>query len=167
MRHVLGHVPTSVAVVTTTEGDQPVGCTIGSLVSVSLEPPLIAFFAMESSSTMKALSDAGSFAVNVLAHDQQWVCDVFARRQGDRFRKVEWDPGRRGNPRIRKSLAILDCELESVTPAGDHQMILGRVLDLAVERPQCEPLVFARGALRTLSGANSATRHPLLTWLGD
>lgn len=167
MRTVLGQVPTSVAVVTTLDEGRPCGCTIGSLVSVSLDPPLVAFFAMETSATLWAIAAHGSFTVNVLAHDQAWVCDVFARRQEDRFTTTGWDPGHHGNPRLRGAVAVLECEVETVSPAGDHQMILGRVMDLEIQRPNSEPLIFAQGALRKLAPATAATRHPLLSWLGD
>lgn len=168
MRQVLGHVPTSVAVVCTLDAEGvPVGCTIGSFVSVSLEPTLVAFFCMDSSATLQVAKAAGSFAINILSEDQDRVCDLFARKRPDRFNHVGWTPGRNGNPRLHGSLAVVDCELESVTTIGDHEMILGRVVDLCVERLGRGPLVFARGALRELAPVKGTHASHPFAWLGD
>ena len=166
MRKVLGHVPTSVAIVCTMDVGKPVGCTIGSFVSVSLDPALIAFFAMKSSSTFDSIARAGSFSVNVLAGDQSQVCDVFARKLPDRFRQVGWTPGPGGNPHLRGSLAVLDCEVDSILTLGDHEMVVGRVEGLMIDRPGVEPLVFSRGALRGLSSDQRTGRHPY-AWLDE
>lgn len=166
MRKVLGHVPTSVAIVCTMDEDEPVGCTIGSFVSVSLDPPLIAFFAMSSSSTFGSIARAGSFSVNVLAGDQAQVCDLFARKLPDRFRHVGWTAGAGGNPHLHGTLAVLDCEVDSIVTLGDHEMVVGRVDDLMIDRPGVEPLVFSRGALCGLSSDRRSSRHPY-AWLDE
>jgi 3-hydroxy-9,10-secoandrosta-1,3,5(10)-triene-9,17-dione monooxygenase reductase component len=166
MRKVLGHIPTSVAIVCTMDGRQPVGCTIGSFVSASLDPPLVAFFAMRSSSTLGAILRAGTFSVNVLAADQAQICDVFARKLPDRFRHLSWTAGQTGSPLLHGTLTALDCDLESVATVGDHEMIVGRVLTLTNARPGAEPLVFARGALRGLPPTQDSGRHPY-AWLDE
>jgi 3-hydroxy-9,10-secoandrosta-1,3,5(10)-triene-9,17-dione monooxygenase reductase component len=167
MRQVLRHVPTSVAIVCTLDEGAPAGCTVGSFVSVSLEPPLIAFFGMKTSATLAAVARTGSFTVNVLASDQTNVCDLFARKRPNRFSHVGWTAGRGGKPRLSGALAVLDCDVESIMTIGDHEMVVGRVRQLTVDRPGAEPLVFARGALRDLApSTEGVARHPF-AWLGD
>ena len=77
-RQVLGHFPTGVTVVTATNDGVPVGLAVGSFASVSLDPPLVAFFPDKSSSSWPKIELAGSFCVNILAEDQEDVCRRFA-----------------------------------------------------------------------------------------
>lgn len=147
LRRVLGHVPTGVCVVTTTRDGMPVGSTVGSFTSVSLDPPLIAFFSKHSSDVLAAIRRQGSFAVNVLAADQPDVCQVFARKGVERFEQVRWQLGPRQHPHLHQALAVLECDVETVADAGDHAMVLGRVRQLEVLRPAVGPLVFWTGAL--------------------
>ena len=74
-RETLGHYPTGVAVVTAiAENGKPVGMVVGTFSSVSLDPPLIAFFPASTSNSFKQLRTASTFAVNVLAADQEPLC---------------------------------------------------------------------------------------------
>lgn len=164
LRQVLGHVPTSVSVVCTMDGPDPAGATIGSFVSVSLDPPLVAYFAMRSSSTLSAVRRAGVFSVNVLAEDQAELSEVFARGTADRFRGVRWERGPGGSPHLDGALVVLDCDVDGVVAVGDHEMVVGRVTRVTAQRPGVEPLVFARGRFRGLSRAHpvgmDAVAHP-------
>lgn len=144
-RQVLGHFPTGVTVVTAHPADgDPVGLAIGSFCSVSLEPPLVLFCAGNTSTTWPRIRDAGNFCVNVLAEDQEDVCRAFAGRGTDRFAGLGWKPSHYGAPRIDGCLASIDCHVDTVHPGGDHDIVIGRVLDLAVHR-EGGPLVFYRG----------------------
>lgn len=151
LRQVLAPVPTSLAVVCTMDGSHPVGVTIGSFVSVSLDPPLVAYFAMRSSATLRAVQRASAFSVNVLAEDQADLAEVFARRAADRFHGVRWHVGPGGSPHLDGALVVLDCELDSVTTVGDHEMVVGRTTGVAAVRPGAGPLVFALGRFHALT----------------
>ncbi|MEU6444849.1 flavin reductase family protein [Streptomyces sp. NPDC047046] len=154
-RHVLGHVPTSVCVVTATGPQGPVGLTVGSFASVSLDPPLVVFYATRTSASAAAVLAAGRFCVNVLADDQEHVCASFARRGADRFAVGDWELTGRCAPRLAGAAAWIECELEEARPAGDHLAVLGRVRELAAAEGRRGPLVFHRGRL-----AGLATRGP-------
>ena len=83
-RHVVGHFPTGVVVVTAMHGEAgPVGMAVGSFTSVSLDPPLVAFLPDRSSTSFPKIRDVGSFCINVLADDQEHLCRAFAARGGD------------------------------------------------------------------------------------
>jgi flavin reductase (DIM6/NTAB) family NADH-FMN oxidoreductase RutF len=144
-RQVLGHYPTGVVVITAIGDDaEPAGLAIGSFTSVSLEPPLVAFFADKASSSWPRIESAGSFCVNILGEDQEDVSRVFASKGADKFASIGWRPGRTGAPVINDVIAWIECEIERVDDAGDHWIVLGRVVDLEVGHSG-GPLLFFRG----------------------
>jgi 3-hydroxy-9,10-secoandrosta-1,3,5(10)-triene-9,17-dione monooxygenase reductase component len=151
-RQVLSQYPTGVVVVTAIRpnGDA-VGMTVGSFTSVSLDPPLVAFVPAKLSSSWKSLRESGrSFCVNVLAANQQDVCRAVAMRKDNKFDGIPWIPSRNGNPVVAGSVAYIDCALEATHDAGDHDIVIGRVLELEVMSAD-DPLVFFRGGYGSFS----------------
>ena len=144
-RQVLGHFPTGVTVITAAAEKGPVGMCVGSFASVSLEPPLVAFFAGKSSSTYPAIEAAGHYCVNILGDGQEEEARVFASKADDKFRGIGWRPSvATGAPVVNDVLAWIDCRIETVHEAGDHWIVVGRVLDLEIGH-EGGPLVFFRG----------------------
>ncbi len=143
-RQVLGHFPTGVTVVTAAPEGTPVGMAVGSFASVSLDPPLVAFFAGQSSSSWPRIQAAGSFCVNILADDQEAVCRRFASKEEDKFAGLGWTPAASGSPLLDGVLAWIDCDIESVSEAGDHVCVMGRIRDMEVAHDGA-PLLFFRG----------------------
>lgn len=143
-RQVLGHFPTGVVIVSTLAEGVPVGLSVNSFTAVSLEPPLVAFCAARRSRSWASIRAVGSFCVNVLAEDQEAVSRVFATPGADRFQGLGWALSPSGSPQLHGSLAWIDCTVEAVHPGGDHEICVGRVVALAVERED-RPLVFYRG----------------------
>lgn len=144
-RRVLGHVPTGVTVVTGVGNGAPAGLAIGSFGSVSLDPPLVMFCPGRSSKSWPLIERTGSFCVNVLAEDQAAISSLFAGRDPDKFAGVEWGTRATGSPVIEGCLAWIDCAIETVHEAGDHWIVVGRVADLGVDRPEVGPLIFFKG----------------------
>ena len=149
-RQVLGHFPTGVSVITAMDGNQPVGLAIGSFFSVSLDPPLVGFCAAKSSSSWPRIRSAGAFSVNVLAEDQEDLCRVFASKVPDKFAGAGWARSGHGQPLLDGALASLDCDIDAVHEAGDHDIVIGAVRDLRVAR-ESGPLVFFRGGYANLA----------------
>ena len=143
-RQVLGHFATGVTVVTTAEEGEPAGLSVNSFTSVSLEPPLVAFCVASASRTWPVIRATGSFCVNILAEDQEHLSRAFARRSPDKFRGVGWRPAESGSPILAGTLAWVDCSVEAEHSAGDHLIVVGRVLDMGVAHEE-GPLVFYRG----------------------
>jgi 3-hydroxy-9,10-secoandrosta-1,3,5(10)-triene-9,17-dione monooxygenase reductase component len=143
-RQVLGHFPTGVTVITAASEGVPVGLAVGSFSSVSLSPPLVAFFPDKGSSSWPKIEETGSFCVNILGEDQEEVCRRFASKGDDKFAGLGWSPASSGSPLLKGVLAWIDCNIDSVTDAGDHFCVIGRVRDLGVEHEH-GPLVFFRG----------------------
>lgn len=144
-RRVLGHYPTGVTVVTAVSEAGPVGLAIGSFGSVSLEPPLVMFCPGKSSNSWPVIEASGSFCVNVLAEDQAAVSSLFAGRDPDKFAGISWSTRVTGSPVIEGCLAWIDCTIETVHEGGDHWIVVGRVADLGVGRPDSGPLIFFKG----------------------
>ncbi len=144
LRQVLGRFPTGVVVVTASDGAVPFGLSVNSFTSVSLDPPLIAFCADRRSGSWAAIRRSGAFCVNVLAEDQEAVSRVFATRGAEKFGGVGWSPAPSGSPLLDGVLAWIDCRIEAVHDGGDHEICVGRVDQLGVERDE-GPLVFYRG----------------------
>ena len=162
-RETLGHYPTGVAVVTamTREGE-PAGMVIGTFSSVSLDPPLIAFYPTTASRTFAQLREAPAFCVNVLASDQEPLCRQFATGGGHKFDGVSWRPGTLGAPILDGVVSWVECTYEDVRPAGDHYLVLGRVNELAVERSTLPLLFFQGGYGRFSPGSFIAAPDPEL-----
>lgn len=144
-REVLGQYPTGVVVVTATGADgRPIGMTVGSFGSVSLEPPLVAFMPVRTSSTWAAIRQVGRFCVNVLAASQEEVCRTLASKEPGKFDALAWRPSALGSPVLDGVVAYVDCEVADVHRAGDHDIVVGRVHRLeVVGRPS--PLLFFQG----------------------
>jgi 3-hydroxy-9,10-secoandrosta-1,3,5(10)-triene-9,17-dione monooxygenase reductase component len=143
-RSVLGHFATGVTVITAMDGREPVGMAANSFTSVSLDPPLVLFCAAKSSSTWPRIQTAKQFAVNVLSEHQEDVSRVFATKGADRFHAVGWRPGAGGSPVLDDVLAYIDCRIDAEHEAGDHVIVIGRVLDLGVAA-DAGPLLFHKG----------------------
>ncbi|HXX90782.1 MAG TPA: flavin reductase family protein [Acidimicrobiales bacterium] len=142
-REVLGHFATGVTIVTAIEDGEPVGFTCQAFTSLSLEPPLVALAPAKNSTSWPRIANAGSFCVNILAEDQEALCREFAVSGGDKFRGVGWRPGATGAPVLDGALAWVECAFEHAYDAGDHELVVGRVLDLGVT--PARPLLYYRG----------------------
>lgn len=144
-RTVMGTVPTSVAVVSGRGlGGVPVGLAVGTLTSVSLDPPLVAFCPGRDSNSWPKIRSSGRFCINVLARHQEEVSGVFASKRENKFDEVDWLPSEDGLPVIEGAVASIECVLQDEHDAGDHTIVVGRVVRMAA-RPAAPPLVFLGG----------------------
>lgn len=147
-RNALGHFATGVTVITTRDGeDKPVGVTVNSFSSLSLDPPLILWSLAKKSYSLTAFERHPAFAVHVLASDQQGLSDRFARAGSDKFAGIDAGEGFGGVPLLPSCAAVFQCSTEHRYDGGDHVIMVGRVqrFDTA-ERP---PLLFYRGRYAT------------------
>jgi len=143
-RDVLGRFCTGVTVVTSMSSGRPVGMTCQSFSSVSLDPPLVLFCPAKSSRAWPQIQRAGFFCVNLLSHDQLDLSNGFAAKGTDKFAGVSWRPSATGAPLLDGVLGWVDCTIYAVHEAGDHYVVIGRVMDLGVEDAP-HPLLFYRG----------------------
>ena len=141
-RKTLGLFPTGVTVVTTPLGqEKDISITISSFTSVSLSPPQILFCLSKSSKALPFFKASLYFAVNILSETQSHLSDGFAQRI-----PLDWQAlkSHRHSPTgcllITESLGHVICQRGAVYEGGDHEIILGQVIDL-VANPHHLPLV--------------------------
>jgi len=149
-RDAMGRFATGVTIVSGIDDGEPVGFTCQSFVSLSIDPPYVAVAPARTSTSWPRIARSGSFCVNVLGEHQEELCRGFAVSGGAKFAGVDWHPAPgTGAPVIEGSLAWVDCRVELVHDAGDHELILGRVLDLGIG--EGSPLLFFRSRFATVS----------------
>ncbi len=149
-RKTLGLFPTGVTVVTFSEEEgEPVGITISSFTSVSLKPPQILFCLSKQSKTIPIFKKSRYFAVNILNTNQSHLSEGFAKHTPLAWEKVKTKkhPATRCLL-IREALGHIICEKGAIYEGGDHEIILGKVIDLGGEAHSL-PLVRQRGQYLT------------------
>jgi len=156
-RHVLGHLPTGVTVVTAHGPEGPAGITANSVTSVSLDPPLILMCVARQSRTGQTIMEAGRFCINVIGADDVETPTRFATRRPDRFDEVPWHD-RPGGPGLDAAVAWIECDIRDRHGAGDHTIIVAEVTAIDAA-DAATPLVFFRGAYGTF-GAINRSRTP-------
>lgn len=144
LREALGRFATGVTVVTTQGSLGPMGMTVNSFSSVSLEPPLVMWCPARASSRHAGFVEARHWAVHVLGAEQLETCLRFTRG-GDQFAGLEDVRNDEGVPVLPGAAARFDCQTHAAHEAGDHTVMIGRVLQVTVAGPGDHPLVFAAG----------------------
>ena len=119
--------------------------TVNAVTSVSLDPMLMMFCPGKKTRFAERLGSLAGFSINILRHEQQALSTYFAGGWKEPtpppFRFVS----SRSAPRLEGSLASIDCEIEKLVEAGDHWLVLGRVLDLHSGIGPHRPLLFYGG----------------------
>jgi flavin reductase (DIM6/NTAB) family NADH-FMN oxidoreductase RutF len=151
-RDTLGQYPSGITVISGLARDGvPIGFTCQSFYSVSIDPPLVSFCAGVDSTTYPRIREIGRFTVNVLAREQQDVANQFARRGTDKWAGIEWSTSPNDGPIIVGAVMWLDCELHTEHAAGDHVIVVGRVVGMSARESHTrEPLLYFRGRYRHL-----------------
>jgi flavin reductase (DIM6/NTAB) family NADH-FMN oxidoreductase RutF len=146
LRELLRRQPTGVSIVTVDAAGQRLGLTIGSLVSLSLDPPLVGFTIARTAAMHELLREAGGCAVSLLAEGQDWLAGHFALGVPPiaMWHGVATSPGAGGAPLLVGALGWLECVVHEEVPVGTHTLFVCDVVrvELGVEAPA---LVRARG----------------------
>jgi flavin reductase (DIM6/NTAB) family NADH-FMN oxidoreductase RutF len=147
LRVLFGRVPASVAVATVDASGQRLGLTIGSLVSLSLDPPLVGFAVAREAALHELLREAGGCALSLLAAGQEWLAQHFARGVPPiaMWHGIATEPGASGAPLLVGAMGWLECSLREELPVGTHTFFVCDVVrvELGVDAPG---LVRARGS---------------------
>jgi len=134
---------------------EDVGMTATAFVSVSLDPPLVLVSLREGSRMDDLLAEQPVWAVSILAESQRHIAGRFAMkgRISDRllFEDIPYVRGEvSGAPLVGGALATLECRTEQRVPAGDHTLVIGRVLTAGLPSADGGPLMYFRGRYRHL-----------------
>jgi flavin reductase (DIM6/NTAB) family NADH-FMN oxidoreductase RutF len=151
-RQLIGCFPTGVTIITMAHEGEVRGMTANAVTSVSLDPLLLLICVDKRTITHRFLEQATTFAVNILAEDQEHVSRALASRDSDDARRLmghPYHPGQNGAPILDDCVADLECRITEVFPGGDHSIFIGEVVWGEVMR-DAPPLIFHRGKYRRL-----------------
>ena len=148
-RDALGRFATGVTVVTIQGPDGPMGFTANSFSSLSLDPALVLWSPAKASQRYPFFAAARHYSIHVLGQDQ---ADLPARfsKGGPGFDGLDWQVNAEGVPVLPGAIARFDCAQHATHDGGDHLIIVGQVLRLALE--EGAPLVFANGRFGGFTG---------------
>ena len=151
LREAMRRFPAGIAVLTVHAEGRPLGVTVGSLVSLSLEPPLVGVSIGRSSQLHEPLLDAGRFVANVLAGDQAHLAQHFARSVPPiaLWNGIPTRPSDLAEPLLEGALAWIECRTRAAHEAGDHTVFVADVLSTELGRPG-PGLVYVDGEYRSL-----------------
>jgi flavin reductase (DIM6/NTAB) family NADH-FMN oxidoreductase RutF len=146
LRALFVRYPSGVCVITVDAGGQRLGLTVSSLVSLSLDPPLVGFAVSREAAMHELLREAGGCAVSLLAAGQDWLAQHFALGVPPiaMWHGVATEPGASGAPLLVGALGWLECGLHEEVAAGTHTLFVCKVhrVELGADAP---PLVRLRG----------------------
>jgi len=130
-KKALGNYPTGVTVVTAlNKNDEPIGLTVNSFASVSIDPLLILWSIDENVTTYDVFKNIDKFAVNILAEDQKELALLFSTKEEERFENCNWTMSENRLPVLANALATLECKTFNTVEVGDHTTLFGEVIDI-------------------------------------
>lgn len=150
LRDVFAHFPSGVVAICAIVDQQLTGMAASSFTSVSIDPPLVSFCVDNASSTWPKLRGAPRIGLSVLGSDQENYSRQLSSRDGDRFLNVPVHTENSGAALIGGATAWFECSIEGEVPAGDHHIILFRIVGMKAHK-EIEPLVFHRSSYRSLA----------------
>jgi flavin reductase (DIM6/NTAB) family NADH-FMN oxidoreductase RutF len=128
------------------DGERHDAFTAAWVMQTSFDPLLLALSINPDNASYPLLHGGGGFTVNVLKKGQLELARRLGTQSGkdtDKLAGTRWRPGRTGAPILDEALAYFDCELSGRMRAGDHELVLGRVVDGAILDPSAVPLTYA------------------------
>ncbi|HET7478206.1 MAG TPA: flavin reductase family protein [Rubrobacteraceae bacterium] len=157
LRSAMSHFPTGVTVVTSGRDERAEGMTANAVISVSLDPLLFLVSVHKAARLNPRIKEEKTFAVSVLADDQEGLSRLFSspeRSSGlHAVHSLGGGYGTVGAPLAAGAMAVIECELEAVYAGGDHDLFLGRVVEVRLGDTRKGPLVFHEGGYPTLKPA--------------
>jgi flavin reductase (DIM6/NTAB) family NADH-FMN oxidoreductase RutF len=152
-RTALGSFPTGVAVITTRASvEHHLGITVNSFASVSLDPPLVLWCMDKKSDRHHVFTKARSYTVSILGTEHQEVSSRLAKQGSHSLDGIALRETKLGPPALADALAVFECEAAQIHDAGDHSILIGRVIHFS-RHEHGAPLVFFRGKYGALAPA--------------
>ena len=148
LRDAMGSFATGVTIVTTMTDRGPLGMTVNSFTSVSLDPPLVLWSPARNSARFPAFEAASHFAVHILSDNQRELADIFANSGIEAFDDLNYTLGIGETPLLEGCTARFECSHAAGHDGGDHLIVVGEVQRIsACDKPS---LLFYRGAYTEL-----------------
>lgn len=154
-RNALGRFATGVAIATALDSEgEPLGMTINSFGSVSLEPPLVLWCLDREARSRDGFRTCRAFAINVLGEGEEAFSERFAEPGSEKWRGLRTAVWETGCPILPRAIAVFECRTREVLGSGDHEILLGEVVRYSY-LPEARPLVFFEGGYRRLSSGSA------------
>ncbi|HQE15569.1 MAG TPA: flavin reductase family protein [Mycobacterium sp.] len=150
LREAFGHVPSGVVAIAAEVDGTRLGMAVSTFVPVSLDPPLISFCVQNSSETWPKLARLPALGISVLGESHHEAVRTLAAKNGDRFAGLDTVTSPAGALFVTGTCLWLESAVENLVPAGDHTIVILRVLDLTVHA-EVAPVVFHRSRFRRLT----------------
>ena len=135
-----------VYVIGVSDGERKDAFTAAWIMQASFDPLILAISINPDNASYELLHASGCFTVNILKQGQLDLARHFGTKSGrdqDKLARMRTRPGRAGSPILEDALAYFECELEGRTRAGDHELVLGRVVDGRILDAKAAPLTYA------------------------
>ena len=148
----MGHFASGVTIMTTTAAGRMHGMTVSAFASQSLDPLLILVSVERSTVMHRLVMDSGAFAINILDERGEGTARFFAdnaRLDGPEFNEGSYHLGTTGSPILEEATGYLEAAVDSTLDAGDHTIVIGRVVALEIVR-EAAPLIYYRSGYRRL-----------------
>lgn len=148
LKSVMRQIASSVAIITASGADGPVGITATSVTSVSMLPPSILVCINQATRLHQAVKHSDQFRVNYLAKGQQDIAKAFGGPiEGNRFKYGSWDTTASNGPRLLGCLGDMTCTVSGITDFGTHSVFIGLVSSVNVQNH--DPLLYCGGVYAT------------------
>jgi len=133
-----------VYIVTSAYRRKPAGCTVVWLSRVSFDPPLLAVCLAPDGHTFQTIAKGKRFCANILGDSGLLLARAFGFATGstqNKFEDVPYTKSASGSPRLDAAVAYIDCQLQSMTPVGDHVILIGEIID-AARTSEEQPMIY-------------------------
>lgn len=146
LRENFGLFSTGVCIATTCDTDKSNFITINSFSSVSLDPALLLFSIANKSNNLEAFANNTKFAINILAKDQVEISKIFSKSERSQF-NIEnfFHKSSLNNLILQDCLGYFECKKHKIIEAGDHNIIIGEIMNFSQINPEKEPLIYFKG----------------------
>lgn len=144
-RSAMAAMASTVSVVTARRGDETIGRTVTSAMSLAATPPTILISIDIVSRLADFIAKTGGFSFAMLAEDQGRIADAFAGRldPDDRFSHGTWSRWPSGHPMLEGAVTALDCEVIGAMETGTHVLFAGAIVDAETTTSR-RPLIWQR-----------------------
>jgi flavin reductase (DIM6/NTAB) family NADH-FMN oxidoreductase RutF len=149
-RNALGRFATGVCVITADDSGTPFGMTANSFASVSLDPALVLWSIQKDSECAPIFENVSRYGINILNSDQQAISNQYAKKGDHDLIEGSYRQGSSGAIVLKEAMTSFECEVEQRIDAGDHIILLSKVLDMSNDPADREPLLFFSGKYREL-----------------
>ena len=149
LRAAFGHFPTGVVAIAGESDGVRIGMAASTFVPVSLDPPLVSFCVQNTSQTWPRLQRLPAVGISVLGEDHHVAARTLADKSGNRFDGLDTVSSGSGAVFLKDTCLWLETTVEQLVPAGDHTIVVMRVVDVTVHAG-VSPIVFHRSGFRRL-----------------